>query len=528
MSPSRARFSRSARTLTVLVAGAGVVAGLVPVSAAAAVTRTPAKAANVRLASATASSLTVTASAAKYATKYRVFASTVKSDVYYANLVKGKHTSARHYATSTRPRVTLRGLKYTTAPYYYRVQTFNGSKFAYSATIRTGGLRPARPTALRVADVGGLSLTWSSGAATGFRVVQSTTASMVGGRRNYDLSGSTRQFTPYGITPNKTYYFAVRSVNNGTASPYSNHASNRTAAHELTLRMTTYNLLLVQSDGSKEPGGVVQPWSKRGPAAAALIKRANPDVLAVQEAGGWVNKTNPGPGNPGVRQVDSLLAYLGSGYGLAHTENDWAQMAAAHGYVRHYSYLIYKKSTFAPVGNGGYWNLDSSSATDLHWGVYQELRSVKTGAKFLATSAHLVVGYSAALDARRKSEASVLVSKTKALASSLGVKAVYAGDYNSNLNTHYHPLDGPGSVMRAAGIVDSRLVAQAHANNYNSMNFLQRTPSPYPVDVIDYVFASPGVSATAWSLAMNLSKGKIVGIIPSDHHPVSANIVIRY
>lgn len=518
---------RSLRTLTALLAGAALAAGVAP-AAAQASTRTPAKATHVRLAAATSSSLTVQTSRAARASSYRVYVSTVKSDLHYANLIHGVHTGARHSASAKTPRVTVHGLTYTTAPFYYRVQTINGHKSAYSADILSGGLLPGRPSSLRVADVGGLSLTWGSGAVTGFDIAQSTTPSMTGQRRNYTISGSTRQFTPYGLRAGQSYYFEVRAVNNGTRSAYSTVVGNRTAAHEMSLRISTYNLLLTQADGSKEAGGTVLPWSTRGPAAAALIKRADPDVLAVQEAGGWVNAKTPGPGNPGVRQVDSLMHYLGSGYGLAHTENDWSQMVAAHSYQRHYSYLIYKKSSMAPVGQGGYWALDSSSAADPHWGVYQQLRSVRTGATVLVTSAHLVVGYSTALDARRRSQASILVTRTRALASSLGVKAIYAGDFNSNLNTKYHPVDGPGAVMRSLGIVDSRLVAQAHTNNFNSMNFLQRTPMPYPFDVIDYVFASPGVSVSAWSMALNLSGGKIVGIIPSDHNPVSATVIIRY
>ena len=519
--------SRTVRTATALLAGVGLAAGMASAPAQAS-TRTPAKATHVRLVAATGSSLTVGSSKAARATKYRVYVSTVKSDLHYANLIHGTHTSARHSATGTSPRVTVRGLRYTTAPFWYRVQTINGNKSAYSADILSGGLMPSVPTSLTVTDVGGLSLTWRSGAVTGYEIAQSTTPSMAGARRSYTISGNTHQFTPYGLRAGQAYYFRIRAVNNGTRSAYSNEAANRTSAHEMSLRVSTYNLLLTQSDGSKEAGGTVQPWSTRGPAAAALIKRINPDVLAVQEAGGWVNKTNPGPGNPGVRQVDSLMTYLGSGYGLAHTENTWSQMAAAHSYVRHYSYIIYKKSSVAPVGTGGYWALDSSKVADPHWGVYQELRSVRTGATFLFTSSHLVVGYSSALDARRRSEATILVSNTRSLAASLGVKAIYAGDFNSNINTKYHPLDGPGSVMRSAGIVDSRLVAQSHTNSFNSMNFLQRTPMPYPFDVIDYVFASPGVSVTAWSMGLNLSKGRLVGVIPSDHNPVSADVVVRY
>lgn len=515
--------SRRNRATALLATGACLLAAAVgPAGAAAASTHTPAKATHVALAAATSSSLTVRTARARYARKYLLYVSSTKSDLYYDKLTHNRHSRWRHWAIASGPRITVRGLHYTTKPYWFRVRTINGRKSAYSSTIRSAGVRPGTPTSLRVRNVGGLSLTWSSGGVTGFVIKQATNASMTRNVRWWRIAGSTHQFTPYGIKPGTHYWFGVRGVNNATMGHYSNHAAGTTGAHEKNLRIMTYNVLMTQRDGQRMGSGTAAPWAKRVVGATALIKHASPDVLAVQEAGGWI-----GP-NPGSRQVDTLLYHLGSGYGLAHTEVTWNERYTTGGYKRVYSYIIYKKSTMRTVSSGGHFALDPSSVADQHWAAYQQLRSIRTGATFLMVSTHLIAGHGAALDTRRGRETNVLVANTRRIANSLGVPAVYGGDFNSNPDPKSYHHDGPGSVMRAAHAVDARLVAQKHYNGWSSLNFLERTPHRYPIHAIDYVFASPGTSVYSWAVSVRLSRGRFVGTMPSDHNPVWSTVVVRY
>src|SRR5579875_2510895 len=108
---------------------------------------------------ATPTSFTVTSQRAAHAHKYVLIASRVKSDVFFQNLNKpSKH---RLTATSRRPTVTLRGLLYTTRPYFYRVQTRNGHRTNLS-NIFFGYVAPAVPAKLRLIQPSGagLALTW--------------------------------------------------------------------------------------------------------------------------------------------------------------------------------------------------------------------------------------------------------------------------------------------------------------------------------------------------------------------------------
>ena len=42
------------------------------------------------------------------------------------------------------------------------------------------------------------------------------------------------------------------------------------------------------------------------------------------------------------------------------------------------------------------------------------------------------------------------------------------------------------------------------------------------------MYAPAGVAVRGWALALNLTAGKFVGAIPSDHNPVVADVVLPY
>ena len=172
-------------------------------SATAATVLTPAKPTVVKLAAATSSSITVTSAKATYARGYRVFASTTRSDVYLANIGK-----ARRSGISTSPRVTLGGLPYTSAPYYYRIQAINGTKVHWS-DMQTGYVRPETPSAVRPTGAAntGLALSWSSRTAGRYVITQATNATMTAGVRTYAITSQAHRFTPYDLHKGTRYYF---------------------------------------------------------------------------------------------------------------------------------------------------------------------------------------------------------------------------------------------------------------------------------------------------------------------------------
>jgi hypothetical protein len=126
---------------------------MVPLLPVPALTDVPAAASpqitGVRVAAATSSSFTITLNSLGRGWKYRLYASTTKADLYYANLPTAPHRSG----PSSLPRVSLSHLSYTSSPYWYRLHAVNGSSHHTSAILSLG-LRPAKPSSLRSTRLG--------------------------------------------------------------------------------------------------------------------------------------------------------------------------------------------------------------------------------------------------------------------------------------------------------------------------------------------------------------------------------------
>lgn len=507
--PATGGRRRIGRGVAVL-AGLLCLLGLPPALAA---TPTPAPPTAVRVTAVSASSFTVTARAAAYARAYRLYVSTAKSDVYVANIRAGHTSSARRTATAASPVLSVTGLRYTTALYYFRVAALNGTAQRFSDPIGSVSLRPATPTNVRAfSSAAGTFLTWSSATATGFGIAQATNAAMTGQRRNYTVRGSGHQFTPYRLAKGATYYFRIRALNGATGSYYSALVHAVAESRGQPVRVMTYNILHAALDGTIEGGQRIAAWSLRRIVAARLITGSNADVVSIQEGASWVGAVR------GPRQIDSLSAALGGTYALARTEIPPSEPY----YFRTSNYILYRTSAYRTVGQGGHW------AIGAHWAAYQILQHRSTGARFLFVAPHLAVGAGAANDARRQAETASMVRQAQSLAAAARVPVVYAGDFNSDTARAIHAFDGPGIAMRAAHVADTRQVALARSNErYDSANQYLRTPPAY-WQSIDYVFVSPGVAVYSWRLILSLSHGKFVGPMASDHNPVYANVVIPY
>jgi hypothetical protein len=506
---------RGIRALAVLATVASVAYLAAAPASATAVPRL-AKPSGVHVAAVSHTSLAVAADRVAKVHRYRLYASTTKSDLYVANLKRS--SGSRHVASAAKPRVRISGLKFTTARYYYRFVIAAGSKVRHSR-IRSVRLRPSTPTNLHItSDSRGTYLTWSSAAATGFAIAQGTDPNLKKNRRDYTIRGQgttgTTQFTPPGLTKGTRYYFRVRAKYGSTVSYSAAQVSATVATSHQPVTVMTYNVLHSQADGTVQGGQTVASWNtEREPGVVNFIRQANPDVISIQEGGGWVTSVQ---GFGGVRQIDTLAAALAPDYSLAYTEIPPSQ----HGYSRTGNYILFRNSSYAAVGAGGHWSLDNPTTA-----AYQMLQNTATGAVFMFVAPHLIVGSGASYDQLRENETRTLVQLARGQAG--GQRIIYAGDFNSYLS-HSHRYDGPGQVMRDAGVADGLLVARSLANQkFNSANQYLRTPRQNSVSV-DHIFAEPGVSFSTWSQLLNLSDGQMVGVIPSDHNPVVSAVTVPY
>ncbi|HVU91427.1 MAG TPA: endonuclease/exonuclease/phosphatase family protein [Jatrophihabitans sp.] len=492
-----------ARMAALVTAGALLAGGALAAGPAAAASLRPAPPTGVHLAAVSGSALTVTAHRSRHATGYRLFASSRRRDLHVAAIGR-----ARASRLSRSPRMTVRGLRYSTRPYYFRVEVTSGGKHRFEAAIHTAYLRPPVPRGLRLATAGAPYLTWTPASVTGYVVEQATNAAMTAGRRSYTLRALTNQFTPYGLTRGRTYWFRLRAVNHGTRSLGTAPVHVRATARQQALSVMTYNVLEADTAGQVESGAPLATWSARRPGVVGLIRSRRPDVVAVQEAAAFVA--------PSTRQVDDLTAALGGTYALARTEIPPTEP----GWHRTANYLLYRPDRWQPAGTPGHWDVG-----DGHSAAYAVLRNRATGARVMVVCTHLAVGNGATYDAVRQRETESLLRQARAAAG--GLPIVYAGDFNSDVNRN-HAFDGPGRAMRAARVADAEKVAQSSLNGgYNSANLNLRRP-PALDQSIDYVYAPPGVAVTRREVVLQLAGGRFPGVIPSDHNPVLASTYVPF
>jgi endonuclease/exonuclease/phosphatase family metal-dependent hydrolase len=457
---------------------------------------------------ATASSFTVAIRHVHNATRYRVFASTTKGDLALSKIWRTR----RSHLTKAR-RVTVSGLRYTTSPYYFRVEALNSKHRRFSKEIGRVGLAPAAPSELAASSSpGGTVLRWKDSGVSGYRITQATDSTLTQGVTHYTTVGSATQFSPPDIAPGTTYYFAVRALNASTLSARSAIVAAQVESPTQPVKVMTYNVLEASQDGKAEGDGVISPWDARESGAVALIRRADPDVIAIQEAAAWTDEATK------QRQVDSLVAALGGEYSLATTEIPPDQPR----YFRTGDYILYKSNELASVGSGGHWMLgDERSAA------YQVLQDNASGAQFLVVSPHLSVRKGAGYDAQREEETRTLLDDISTL-NAAHLPVVVAGDFNSATDGPTLAKNTPASVLQTAGWQCAADLAVTRTNSqYNSVNQYYRTPPTHSLHVDDIV-TTPGVQVRSWAEVLALHDGKFVGPIPSDHNPVVAELAIPY
>lgn len=490
------------RRLTALALSTGIATALAAVAAAPAEASGLAYPSGVHVSSATSTSFTVTMNRAAGATAYRVWTASTKAALYVSHI-----TSGTRHVTSSRPSITLGGYRYTSAVLWYRVQTVNGNSTRWDTTPRTAGLKPPTPSLVTGHDTDtGSYLTWrTQPTGSGFVVARATNPAMTTGRTDTPVGAANATFSPYGLAAGRTYYFRVRALNGPVGSGWSSQVTLTPRVSQTQVLTATYNVLENGFDGTSEGGTTVSPWSSRGPAAASLLLSAKPDLIAIQEAAGWV-----GSQTAHRRMVDDLVARM-PGYALARTEVPPGQP----GWTRVGNYILYRTASMTPVGAGGSF-VDNPSGVSAKT-AYQRFRTA-AGAQLLFTSSHLFTGNGRTGDDIRLAQTRSLISQATALAG--GHPVLYAGDFNSNDYLNNHVYNAPVEAMAAAHAVDARSVTGTRYNNqYNSANQYLRSPAQGGYD-IDYVFGTAGVAVRSWGQLMRLSGGRFVGTIPSDHNPV--------
>ncbi len=305
-------------------------------------------------------------------------------------------------------------------------------------------------------------------------------------------------YTLSGLSPGKTYCVQIRGKrgkrNYGPRSRRTCKPTviSRGPATGAPYRVMTYNVCSTACKGR------ATSWKTRSGLATSLIKSQAPDVLAIQEH-------SHGTTSP------LLNSTLSSTY-------------AATTYLSAKD-LFYKRSRFSLARTG------SLSLTHSRYAVWAELiDKAESNRHVIFVSAHLSSGKSAAADAARQSETSLLISGIEGINRN-GLPVVYAGDFNSNKS---RPTDGPRAVFNANGYYDAYdLAARLSRPNWNSAAAFSSAPAKPRKsytwgDHVDHIWVRPGSSnVTGWSSPAVMKGKKYATPMPSDHKPVVVTVWIN-
>jgi endonuclease/exonuclease/phosphatase family metal-dependent hydrolase len=414
-------------------------------------------------------------------------------------------------STRLRPSLTRGGLA-----------VLSGTAVLVSALVAPAfaATRPARPGSLVVKGSGAARwLTWNeSTSGTGFVVQQATNSSFTQGTKSYRMRGPGHALTPYGLRSGTTYWFRVRAVKSGVYSYWSSRVSYTASGGTSPVRVLSYNSMSASLDGQQHPGGVAAPWKDRRPGQLSLMKGSGADVIGIEEGMACIIKYTDGTNC--YRQIDSISDGMSAaGYTLAGTLTTKASRYSGN-------YILFR-NTVQPVGAGGTWYIGDTSSHN-QTAVYQLFKVPSTGAQFLFVVTHLVTGSTSAGDKSREIETANMLKDASAFASNHGVTSiVYVGDFNSYVG-EWGRSDLTGAKMRSSRIPDGVEVAQSMPRaQFDSINALYRTARKGHGS-IDHIYATGGVGVRTWGELLDISSGKFVGTIPSDHNPVWAGLAIPY
>lgn len=464
--------------------------------------------------------------------------------------------SSPKYAYATVNYRELTSLRSGTA-YYLQVRVVDAlgdGLSPYSGTVKistraSGGYPLLAPRGLKVTGFSAVTvgLSWTSrGTDLRYQVAASPNANLSGATTR---TVTTTSATMTGLTPNTTYYFAVRVVSATSAarSEYSLPpvSARTTTAQAALLKVASFNVRCASCAATITNE---KPWTeRRGPLVARVLDQ-HPDVISFQEAS--QSKLLDSAGNTiDLSQFQDLVQRLGSPYkltnpyryncvnGYSNSKCVYQDRGASQG-----TKLVYDSSTLTMEAQGStLLPSDPGRPRYVAWAIFQHNAS---GKRLFYANAHLEANADSAGSTHyydlRIAETKAAVATIKAKNPS-GYPVIFGGDLNSN--KWAIPSNGPYDVLVAAGYVDplgntyqsktpaaSATVEHRIRTEYNGYNGFKLYP-PKSTTIngtyVDYLFMSPGIRVPEWETVLDLDdSGAQIGVIPSDHNMIRATVVI--
>lgn len=303
-------------------------------------------------------------------------------------------------------------------------------------------------------------------------------------------------------------------------------ATTKPAITADALTVAAYNVGSISATKSSRFAGY--RWADRRASAANAIARANPDVVAVQEAT-TAKHTN------GVRHYQDLLDVLStkrSGYALAY---DAATIGTAGGSGVTKGDHIYVRTQRVQVLSSGVQSVSALLARgdriskDRHFG-WAHLRDRRTGETFWVASVHLQSNSRASSSHRVAAITAIDAFLTRR--ASAGEAVMLMGDFNADV-----ARDRAGASTQAVrlGYTDAASAPVTEGHRWATTNNQNGNPKGYPATPysyaygptrIDYVFVR-GAKVLSHTNQVVLRKGRFVeSYRGSDHNLQRAQVLL--
>jgi Metal-dependent hydrolase len=294
-------------------------------------------------------------------------------------------------------------------------------------------------------------------------------------------------------------------------------------------------------------------WEARRAAVARTILGQKPDVIGIQEASQGNLKGST------LSQYDNLQALLGDPYRLTNayryncaTSTSSSSCSYVNRGASQSVRIIYNAETLELLASGSKLLAKVTSNDNKRYLAWAKLRQISTGKEFYFGTTHLQpnpAGKTTAYDSKytplRDTQAKQIRDElTRVNPNRLPI--VLAGDFNSRWNSPAATAgtyrNGPYTIFTGAGYSDplnsgsaagrtlgpqpgmSRLDAEYYSANGYERKALRSANGSVGTN-IDYILVS-NARATAWATVVDVDKrtGEFVGIIPSDHNLIRADL----
>lgn len=533
------------RPTAVLVALGLALAGILPVTAATAADAAPVAAASTRIAASQAARpvVTVVPGDRRLALSWSRVSGAKRYTVEWSTSKKFTKKTTKHATTSSRTR-TLTKLKLRT-DYWVRVRAVTSTGTVTSKAVKTRVDTRAVgrvPITVKPAGTHKVKVSWG-------RLPRGTSVSLNASWHYSHLATKGKHFTVTGIRPTETSRVVTvpssfrKYVGSSTGNPlyvqatyrngpkkstsrfgYSRTGSSPTGAQGANpLRVATYNIGSIAATKNTS-----RTWEKRRSAVVNAIKRADADVIAVQEA------TTAKEADTGRRQIEGLVSKLGGDYRLAYSASS---IGNVDGWATKGAHLIVRKDHVKVL---------SSGLTSINGIVSKEHRLDKnrffawahvedrtTKQRTWVASLHLENDKLGSAKQRRAAALAIddLLTRKRGSASE---PIILMGDLNSDVVRH---TSGPTTALVQRGYVDTLSGPRATGSRWstsNNQNGAKDGGYPdrpfryaYAPTRIDYVFVKDAAGVRQHTNQVILTGGKFdARYRGSDHNLQHADIVL--